>query len=92
MTENMVLTSYLDKSYYFVARKGEYVASIQVMSLDKLEQVRGQLCRAKIQFSCRISGYLTLITAKQVNAPIDVFLVWLPVKYCDMLHYFLLHS
>ena len=35
MTENIVLKSYLEKSYF--------VASIQMMSLDKLEhQVRGQ--------------------------------------------------
>ena len=26
------------------------------------------------------------MTAKQVNAAIDLFLVLLPVKYCDMLH------
>ena len=43
MIENMVLTSYLDKSY-FVANYGEYVASIQVMSRDKLKhQARRQL-------------------------------------------------
>ena len=46
MIENMVLTSYLDKSY-FVASNGGYVASIQMMSRDKLKhQVRGQFCRA----------------------------------------------
>ena len=32
------------------------------------------------------------MTAKQLNAAIDVFLVGLPVKYCDMLHHFFLHS
>ena len=30
-----------------------------------------------------------IMTVKQVNAAIDVFLVWLPVNYCDMLHHFL---
>ena len=85
----MVFTSYLDKSY-FVGRKGEYVANIQVMSRDKLEQVRGQfLSREKLQLSCHNGGYVILITAKQVNAPTDVFLVCrLPVTYCDMLHHF----
>ena len=34
MTEKMILTSYLDKSY-FVVRWGGYVASIQTMWLDK---------------------------------------------------------
>ena len=28
------------------------------------------------------------MTEKQVHAAIDVFLVSLPVKYCDMLHHF----
>ena len=42
MTENKILTSYLDKSY-FVASRGGYVASIQAMSCDKLkQQVRQQ--------------------------------------------------
>ena len=42
MIANMILTSYLDKSY-FVASKGGYVASIEMMSRDKLKhQVRGK--------------------------------------------------
>ena len=36
MIENMILTSYSDKSY-LVARWGGYVASIQMTSLDKLK-------------------------------------------------------
>ena len=36
MIENMILTSYSDKSY-LVARWGEYVASIQMTSLNKLK-------------------------------------------------------
>ena len=37
------LTSYLDKSY-FVANKGLYVASLQMMLRDKLkQQVKGQV-------------------------------------------------
>ena len=34
--------------------------------------------------SCFIRGYD--LTANQVNAAINIFLVCLPVKYCDMLH------
>ena len=45
MIENMILTSYLDKSYFD--------ASIQIMSRDKLKhQVRGQFCRTT-NLSCR---------------------------------------
>ena len=66
MTENMVLTSYLDKSYF--------VASIQKMSRDKLKhQIRGQFLLRDITFMChRWLRYA--MTAKQVNAAIDVFL------------------
>ena len=75
MKEKMVLTSYLDKSY-FVARKGKYVASIQMMSRDTLGQVTGQLLARKIttSMSQRLLCY-SLITLKQVNDQIDVFLV-----------------
>ena len=77
----MILTSYLDKPY-FVASLGGYVASIQMMSRDKLKhQVRGQfMSRDKfillhdITFmSHRWLRYT--MTAKQVNAAIDAFLV-----------------
>ena len=64
MIENMVLTSYLGKSY-FVVSSGGYVASIQVMSRDKLKhQVDDNFCRATnvscqaTQLSCRIGGYV----------------------------------
>ena len=82
MIENMVLTSYLDKSY-FAASYGGYVAIIQMMSRNKLKhQVRGQflsrdksiLLRDITFMSHRWLCYTT--TAKQViNAAIDVFLV-----------------
>ena len=43
MIENTILTSYSDKSY-FVASRGGYVASIQMMSRDKLKhQVSQQI-------------------------------------------------
>ena len=77
----MILTSYLDKSY-FVASYGGYVASIQMMSRDKLKhQVRGQfLSRGKFILSHDVTSMLPrwlryTMTAKQVNAAIDVFLV-----------------
>ena len=64
VTVNMVLTSYLDKPY-FVACLGGYVASIQMMSHNKLKhQVRGQFF-----LSNRWLCYT--MTAKQVNAVID---------------------
>ena len=67
MIENMVLASYLDKSYF--------VANIQMMSRDKLKhQVRGEF----------LSRDITFMSYRWY----DVFLVCLPVKYCDMLHYF----
>ena len=58
MKEKMVLTSYLDKSY-FIARKGKYVASIQVMSHDTLRQVTGQFLLSKntISMSQRLLRY-----------------------------------
>ena len=50
MIENMVLTSYLDKSY-FVASQGGYVASIQMMSCDKFKhQVKGTIFVARHNF------------------------------------------
>ena len=54
MIENMVLTPYLDKSY-FAASQGEYVASIQMMSHNKLKHhVRGQfLLSDKISLAVR---------------------------------------
>ena len=59
-----------------------------MMSRGKLKhQVRGQFLSRDITFM----SYLWLrytMTAKHVNAAIDVFLVLLPVKYCDMLHNF----
>ena len=57
-------------------------------------QVRGQvLSRDKFSLSADITfmshrWLRYTMTAKQVNVAIDVFLVWLPVKYCDMLHNF----
>ena len=40
MIENMILTSYTDKSY-FVAREDEHVVNVKIMSHDKLKhQVR----------------------------------------------------
>ena len=67
MIENMVLTLYLDKSYF--------VASIQLMSRDRLKhQVRGQFLSRDITFlSHRWLRYT--MTSKQVNATIDLFLV-----------------
>ena len=74
MIENMVSTSYLGKSY-FVASYGGYVASIQMMSRDKLkQQLRGQFLSSDITFMSHRWLCYTM-TAKQVNAAIDVFLV-----------------
>ena len=95
MIENMILMSYPRKSYS-VASKGGYVASIQMMSRDRLKhQVRGQfLSRDKLKHQVRgqflsrdkfiLSRDVTFMshrwlrytmTAKQVNAAIDVFLI-----------------
>ena len=44
MIENMILTSYLDKSYFVASRGGccmGYVASIQTMLCDKLKHQVG---------------------------------------------------
>ena len=65
------------------------------MLRDKLKhQVREQfLSRDKFTLS-RDANFIShrwlryTMTGKQVNTAIDVFLVWLPVKYCDMLHHF----
>ena len=82
MIENMVLTSYLDKSY-FVASWGGYVASIQMMSRDKLKhQIRRQFLSHDKFILYRDIAFMWhrwlrfTMTAKQVNAAIDVFLVW----------------
>ena len=79
--ENMVLTSCLDKPY-FVASLGGYVARIQMMSRNKLkQQVRGQfLSRDQFILSHDITFMSNrwlryTMTAKQVNAAMDVFLV-----------------
>ena len=58
MKEKMFLTSYLDK-LYFVARRGKYVARIQVMSRDTLGQVTGQFlsCKSTISMSQRLLRY-----------------------------------
>ena len=74
MIENMILTSYLDKSY-FVASYGGFVASIQMISCNKFKhQVKGQfLSRDITVMSYRWLRYT--MTAKQVNAAINVFLV-----------------
>ena len=74
MIENMVFPLYSDKSYF--------VGSIQMMLRDKLKhQVRGQfLSRDKFILSHDVTSMLPrwlryTMTAKQVNAAIDVFLV-----------------
>ena len=87
MIKNMILTSYLDESY-FVTSWGGYVRSIQMMLRDKLKhQVRGQLLSRDITFVLHRWLRYTM-TARQVNAAKGVFLVWPPVKYCYMLHHF----
>ena len=59
-----------------------------MMSRDKLKhQLRGQILSHDITFMSR-RWLRYAMTAKQVNAAIDVFLVLLHVKYCDMLHHF----
>ena len=78
---DMILTSYLDKSY-FAASLGGYVASFQMMSRDKLKH------QVKVQFLWRLKFILSrdvtsmshrwlryTMNAKQANAVIDVFLV-----------------
>ena len=64
------LTSYLDKSY-LVASWGEYVASIQMLSQDKLKhQVRGQFLSRNIPFmSCQRLHYMDL---KMVEKPAGI--------------------
>ena len=57
MIENMILTSYSDKSY-FVASIGGYVTSIQMMSRDKLKyQISQQFLSRDIIF-IRVRGYI----------------------------------
>ena len=66
-----------------------------MMSRDKLKyKVKGQflssykfiLSRDTTFMLCRWLRYT--MTAKQGNTAIDVFLVWLPVKYCNILYHF----
>ena len=74
MIENMILTSYSDKSYLVASLNG-YVASIQMMSHDTLKhQARRQLLSHNItlMWHCKLC-YTTI--AKQVNAAIDVLYV-----------------
>ena len=67
------------------------------MSRDKLKhQVREQFLSSDKFILSREITFMShrwlhyIMTAKQVNAAIDVFLVFsqLPVKYCDVLHHF----
>ena len=53
MIENMILTSYADKSY-ILASLGGYVASMQMMSRDKLKHQQLQ-SRDKFILSCHIT-------------------------------------
>ena len=68
------------------------VDMLQMTSRDKLkQQVRGQILSRDVTFMSH--GWLRYTTTtKQVNAEIDAVSVWLPVKYCDMLHRVVLHS
>ena len=74
MIENMILTSYSAESYFVTSLSG-YVASFQMMSRDKWKHgARGQIFSRDILFmSHRWIRYI--MTAKQVKAAIDVFLV-----------------
>ena len=70
-----------------------------MMSRDKLkQQVRGQFLSHDKFIVSRDITFMShqwlryTMTAKQVNAAIDVFLVCLPVNCCDMLHGVVLHS
>ena len=76
MIENMVLTSYLDKSYFVTSEDG-YVTSIQVMSHDKSKhQVRGRFLNLSRDITFMSHRWLHYtMAAKQVNAAIVVFLV-----------------
>ena len=81
MIENMVLTAYLDKSH-FVASYGGYVTSSQVMSHDKLKhQVIEQFLSHDKFILLRDITFMFYrwlrytMTAKLINAAIDVFLV-----------------
>ena len=69
MIENMILTSYLDKSYFVASRGGclmGYVASIQTMLCDKLKHQVGHEFFSSSRFvfilcdktSCCIAGYV----------------------------------
>ena len=69
------------------------------MSCDKLKHQTGRdvLQHDQFIFSCDITFMLhrrlrNTMTAKQVDVAIDVFIILLPVKYCDLLHHFMLHS
>ena len=60
----------------------------EMMWSNKLKhKVRGQILSRDVTFmSHRWLRYT--MTAKHVNAAIVALLVWLAVKYCDMLHHF----
>ena len=84
MIENMILTSYLDKSYFVASRGGclmGYVASIQTMLCDKLKHQVGhefffmkQVClyiaRQNFMLHCRLCNTMA---RKQVDAGKDAF-------------------
>ena len=70
-----------------------------MMSRDKLKhQVRGQFLSLDKFIWSRDITFMShrwlryTMTAKQVNAAINVLLVRLPVNCCDMLHRVVLHS
>ena len=74
MTENIILTSYSDKSYF--------VASFHMVSRNKLKhQIKGQILSRDKFILSRDVTFMShrwlryTMTAKQVNAAIDVFLV-----------------
>ena len=78
MIENMILTSYSGNSY-FVASLGEYVASIQMISQDKLKfQVRQEILSHRI-YLVALHNFMWhwrlryAMTGKQINAAIDPF-------------------
>ena len=73
MIENMSLTSYLDKSY-LVASRGAYVASIQMMSRDKLKHPLSQQFLSHDMISRRVKVTLHH-DCKLIDTAMKTFLI-----------------
>ena len=85
MSENMILTSYSDESYFVVMRQVETPSKRTDFVVRQIYLV------ARCYFY--VASVVTLYHGCKTSKCCDrCFLVLLPVKYCDMLHGVVLHS